>query len=275
MTNVTVDKSKYGPWALVAGASDGVGAAFADAIARNGINVVLLARRARVLEDVAAGIQRRTGADTRVLTADLSEPDATASIVAATADLDIGLVVYCAGADADFAHFLENSIDASERMLQRNCLIPMQLSHHFGRAMVKRGCGGIVILSSGAAFVGAPNMAVYGATKAFDMIFAESLWCELRDQGVDALGVVLGETDTPSLRRLRAERGLAGQDEPVPGATTPEEVVSAAFKSLGKVPTCMAGKQIRRGARLIYPIPRGVLVRLMARMSRRTMGADE
>jgi uncharacterized protein len=269
-----IDASKYGPWALIAGASDGVGAAFAETVADSGINVVLLARREAVLDEVAERIRRRSGVETRVLVADLSAPDATASIVAATDDLDIGLLIYCAGADADFAPFLENSIDAAERMLQRNCLIPMQLSHHFGRAMVAHGRGGIVLLSSGAGFVGAPNMAAYGATKAFDMIFAESLWGELRDHGVDALGVVLGETDTPSLRRLREQRGLAGPDEPVRGATAPEEVVSAAFKSLGKHPTCLAGKQMRRGARLINPIPRGALVRLMIRVTRRTMGAD-
>ena len=141
--------------------------------------------------------------------------------------------------------------------------------------MVARGTGGIVVVSSGAGLVGAPNLVAYGATKAFDMVFAESLWCELRDQGVDAVAVVLGTTDTPSLRRLREERGLAGPDEPVPGATAAEEVVGAAFKSLGKDPTCMAGKQIRWGARLIYPIPRGVLVRLMVRMTRRAMGSDD
>jgi uncharacterized protein len=128
--SVTVDNAKYGPWALIAGASDGVGAAFAEAIANNGINVVLLARREEVLNKVADGIRGRTGAEARVLVTDLSAPDATQSIVTATADLDIGLVVYCAGADADFAPFLENSIDAAERMLQRNCLIPMQLTHH-------------------------------------------------------------------------------------------------------------------------------------------------
>ena len=271
---MTVDRAKYGPWALIAGASDGVGAAFTEAAARSGINVVLVARRAELLHDVADGIRSRTGVETRVVVADLAAPDVTEAIVAATADLEIGLLIYCAGADADFTPFLGNTIEAAERMLQRNCLVPMQLAHHYGRAMVARGRGGIVLLSSGAAFVGAPNMAAYGATKAFDMIFAESLWCELRDQGVDALGVVLGETDTPSLRRLRAERGLAGPDEPVPGATAVGEVVDAAFASLGKNPTCLAGRQIRRGARLISPIPRGVLVRMMIKVSRRTMGAD-
>jgi short-subunit dehydrogenase len=270
---MTLTTAKYGPWALVAGASDGVGAAFAEAIARNGINVVLLARRQNVLDEVAESISRRTGAETRTLATDLVAPDAAQSIIAATADLDIGLLVYCAGADADIMPFLENTITAAEGMLQRNCLVPMQLTHHYGRAMVERGRGGIMILSSGAAFVGAPNMVSYCATKAFDMIFAEALWCELKENGVDALGVVLGETDTPLLRRTREARGLAGPDEPVPGAASVEEVVAAAFKSLGKSPTCMAGKQIRRGARLIYPIPRGVMVRLMARMSRRAIGA--
>lgn len=270
---VTLTSGQYGPWAMVAGASDGVGAAFAEAIARGGINVVLLARRQHILDDVAAGVSRRTGAETRALAIDLAAPDAVESITTATADIDIGLLVYCAGADADIMPFLENTITAAERMVQRNCVVPMQLTHHYGRAMVERGRGGIMILSSGAAFFGAPNMASYGATKAFDMIFAEALWCELKDKGVDALGVVLGETDTPALRRARAERGLAGPDEPVANAASPEEVVTAAVAHLGKGPTCMAGKQVRRGARVVYPIPRGVMVRLMAWASRRAIGA--
>lgn len=264
-------RAKYGPWALVAGASDGVGAAFAEYVARQGVNVVLLARRHDVLQQVAEEIKTRTGADTRALAIDLSTTDAVASIVSATADLEIGLVVYCAGADSDFKPFLENSVEAAEAMLQRNCLVPTQLVHHYGHAMVANRRGGIMLLSSGAAFAGAPNMVMYGATKAFDMIFTEALWCELRDVGVDVLGVILGETDTPALRRLRHDRGIAGPDEPVKSAASVDEVVTAAFSSLGKGPTCMAGKQIRRGARLIYPIPRGALVRMMAWASSRTM----
>lgn len=271
MTDMFADK--YGPWALVAGASDGVGAAFAEAIARRGVNVVLLARRQHVLDEVADGISRRAGVETRTLVIDLAAADAVASIRAATAGLDIGMVVYCAGADADIMPFLDNTLAAAEHMVQRNCVVPLQLVHHYGQAMVQRGRGGIVILSSGAAFAGMPNMASYCATKAFDMVFSEALWCELKDKGVDALGVVLGETDTPSLRRVREARGLAGPDEPVPGSASPEEVVAAALSHLGKGPTCMAGKQVRRGARLISPIPRGVLVRLLAWQSRRTVGA--
>lgn len=266
--------TKYGPWALVAGASDGVGAAFAEAVARSGINVVLLARRQAVLDQVAAEIESRTSAQTRTLAVDLAAPNAVEAIITATADLEIGMLVYCAGADADIMPFLDNTITAAELMVQRNCVVPIQLTHHYGQSMVQRGRGGIMILSSGAAFAGMPNMASYCATKAFDMIFSESLWCELKDKGVDALGVVLGETDTPSLRRAREARGLAGPDEPVPGSASPDEVVTAALAHLGRGPTCMAGKQVRRGARLIFPIPRGLLVRLMAWQSRHAIGAD-
>lgn len=264
-------REKYGPWAIIAGASEGVGAAFGETVACHGVNVVLLARRHDVLQQVADGIQSRTGSQARALTIDLSTADAVDSIITATADLDIGLLVYCAGADADYKPFLDNSIAAAEAMLQRNCRVPMQLAHHYGQAMVGRRRGGIMLLSSGAAFAGAPNMVAYGATKAFDMIFTEALWCELRDVGVNVLGVVLGETDTPALRRIREERGVAGPDEPVKGAASVDEVVTAAFAALGKGPTCMAGKQIRRGARLIYPIPRGALVRAMAWVSSRRL----
>lgn len=269
----TIDAARYGPWAVVAGASDGVGAAFAEAIAAGGVNVVLLARRGPLLDELAGRIGGRTGVATRTLAVDLSAPGAAASVIEATADLDVGLLVYCAGGDIDYAPFLDNSPAAAEAMLARNCLTPMRLSHHYGTAMAARGRGGIVILSSGAGFVGAPNMAVYGATKAFDMVFAESLWCELKDRGVDALAVVMGETDTPSLRRIRHRRGLAGPDEPALRAASSEEVVASALSHLGSGPTVMAGRQIRRGARVISPIPRGALVRLMARASRRAMGA--
>ena len=265
---------KYGPWALVAGASEGVGAAFAAELAARGLNVVLLARRQHALDEVADAVESRSNAQTRTLVVDLSEGSAAEKIAAATADLDIGLLVYCAGSDTEIVPFLDNKLSSAEAMLQRNCLAPMQLTHHFGQSMVERGRGGIMLLSSGAAFVGAPSMAVYGATKAFDMIFMEGLWSELRDHGVDALGVVLGTTDTPALRRVRQSRGLAGPDEPVRGATSPQEVVTAALEDLGKTPTCMAGRQIRWGSRILSPIPRQLQVRLMAFMSRREMGGS-
>ena len=168
--------SKYGPWALVAGASDGVGAAFAKGLAERGVNVVLLARRQAVLDQVAAEITSGTAAQTRTLAVDLAHPDAAATIAGATADLEIGFLVYCAGADPNFRPFLTNPVEAAKAMVQRNCMVPMQLCHHFASAMVERGRGGIVIFGSGAGFAGGPNMVAYAASKAFDMVFADDMW---------------------------------------------------------------------------------------------------
>src|SRR5262249_50256184 len=132
----------------------------------------------------------------------LTHTDAIDTIVTATHDIDVGLLAYCAGADPNYETFLAQPVDDAVAMVQRNCVAPLQLCHHFGAAMAARGRGGIVLVGSGAGLVGGPNVATYAATKAFDMVLAESLWAELHDRGVDVLGLVLGVTDTPALRRL-------------------------------------------------------------------------
>ena len=168
-------------------------------------------------------------------------------IADATADLDVGFLVYCAGADPNFQPFLANPVSTAEAMIQRNCTVPLQLCHHFAPAMVERGSGGIVVFGSGAGFVGAPNMVAYGATKAFDMVFAEALWSELHDKGVDVLGLILGKTDTPALRRLEAERGSTlAADQPLPDAATVDDVLAEAFENLGKTPTWICGRERAR-----------------------------
>ncbi|HZU48746.1 MAG TPA: SDR family NAD(P)-dependent oxidoreductase [Mycobacterium sp.] len=267
--------AKYGPWALVAGASEGVGAAFAEGLAERGLNVVLVARRQAVLEHVAARIIERTGVETRTLTIDLAQRDAASSIAHATKDLDIGFLVYCAGADPNFQPFLANPIETAEAMVQRNCMVPMQLCHHFGSAMVQRGRGGIVIFGSGAGLVGGPNMVVYGPTKAFDMVFAEALWSEWHDKGVDVLGLILGKTDTPALRRLEHSRGqLNSEDQPPPDAATVDEVVSEAFDNLTNGPTWIVGENMRAAAQMLGSMTRNQAVQLFAEASAAAMGGN-
>jgi uncharacterized protein len=267
--------ARYGPWALVAGASDGVGAAFASGLAERGVNVVLLARRQTVLDGVAAEIESHTSSQTRTLSIDLAQPGAASAIAAATSDLDVGFLVYCAGADPDFRPFLANSIEAAEAMVQRNCVVPMQLCHHFARPMVERGRGGIVIFGSGAGLVGGPNMVAYGASKAFDMVFAEALWSELRDTGVDVLGLILGKTDTPALRRLEHARGQIPSPADVPpGAAAVGDVIAEAFENLGNGPTWMVGDDMRAAAQFLASLPRKQAVELLARAAAAAMGSD-
>jgi short-subunit dehydrogenase len=265
--------TKYGPWALVAGASDGLGAAFAEGIAERGVNVVLVARRQGVLDDVAAGIEDRTDAQTRTLAVDLAENDATSAIAAATNDLDIGFLVYCAGADPNFEPFLSNPIETAEAMVHRNCVVPMQLCHHFAPAMVQRRSGGIVLFGSGAGLAGGPNMVAYGATKAFGMVFAEALWSELHDKGIDVVGLILGKTDTPALRRLEHARGVLGSEDEAPSdASGVDEIIREAFENLGNGPTVMAGDMMRAAAPMLASLTRNEAVNLITQASAAVMG---
>ncbi len=265
--------AKYGPWALVAGASDGVGAAFAAGLAERGLNVALIARRQTVLDQVAADIEARTSAQTRTLAMDLTDPGAASAVFAATSDLHVGFLVYCAGADPDFKPFLANSVQAAEAMVQRNCVVPMQLCHHFARPMVERGSGGIVIFGSGAGLAGGPNMVAYGASKAFDMVFAEALWAELHDKGVDVLGLILGKTDTPALRRLEHGRGqISSPDEVPPGAAAVQDVIAEAFENLTNGPTWMVGDDMRAAAQMLSSLPRNQAVALLAQAVTAVMG---
>jgi short-subunit dehydrogenase len=265
--------TKYGPWALVAGASDGLGAAFAAGLADRGVNVVLLARRQEVLDRVAAEINSRTSVETRTVAIDLADQDAASAIAAATSDLQIGFLVYCAGADPNFKPFLANPIEAAEAMVQRNCMVPMQLCHHFAPPMVERGSGGIVIFGSGAGLAGGPNMVAYGASKAFDMVFAEALWAELRNKGVDVLGLILGKTDTPALRQLEHSRGQISSLDDVPaGAAAVDDVIAEAFENLTNGPTWIVGEDMRAAVPMMAALTRKQIVELMTQASAAAMG---
>jgi uncharacterized protein len=266
---------RYGPWAFVAGASEGLGAKFAMAVAERGVNVVLLARRRLALDEVASAISAETGVDVRSVALDLTDDDAMARIATVTADIDVGLLMYCAGADPTYRPFLAEPVESALAMVQRNCVMPIRLCHHFGAPMAARGSGGIVLVSSGAGLVGAPNMVAYGATKAFDMVMAEALWAELHDRGVDVLGLVLGLTDTPALRRLMVQRGqLADTAQPVPGAASAEAVAADAVANLANGPTWLAGDDVRLGFEHLGAMPRNDAVRLMIEVAGQAMGTD-
>ncbi len=201
---------RYGPWAVVAGASDGIGASVARHLGDRGVNVVLVARRRAHLEDVAATIP----SETRIIVLDLSAPQAGAELAEATADLPVGLLVYNAGADPNASQFLEKPVDVWSDMVARNCTTVVGTTHHFATFMRQRGRGGIVLVTSGAAWAGGSHLAVYAASKAFDLVLAESLWAELSPAGVDVLAMVLGPTDTPAFRKVLNGRQLDGLADP-------------------------------------------------------------
>jgi short-subunit dehydrogenase len=268
---------RYGPWAIVAGASDGVGECFARAVAERGVNVVLLARRQQLLDEIAASIRADSGVEARAVAIDLATDDAMEQVRAATEDLDVGLVMYCAGADPNYTYFLDQSAETAKAMIHRNCVVPMEMCHHFVRPMRTRGKGGVIIVGSGGGLIGAPYMVTYGATKAFDMVFAESLWAEVHGDGVDVLGLILALTDTPATRRLLVRRGkLASMEDttPLEGAVSAQDTAAEALEQLRNGPTWFVGDMLRDGAQQLGLVPRSDAVKLMIEMGDATMGAD-
>jgi short-subunit dehydrogenase len=264
---------RYGPWALVLGASDGIGAGFARAVASRGVGVVLVARREAALDDVAASI---SDAPTRVVAVDLTAAHAVEVITAATADLEVGTLFYCAGADPHYARFLSQPVEHAVAMVQRNCVVPIRLCHHYAGPMQQRGSGAIVLVTSAAGLVGSSNMVAYSATKAFDTVMAEALWAELHPKGVDVLGLVLGLTDTPALRQLLLQRGrISDPDAPIPGAASAEDVVACALAHLAHGPTCFAGEDARLGDEVFRGMSRNDAVRLMMQAGGGLMGSDD
>ncbi len=220
--------SRYGPWAVVAGASEGMGAEFARQLSARGLKVVLIARREQVLTELA----RTLPGETRCLALDLAQPDAAAQIAAATAELDVGLLVYNA-ALSPIGPFAEQSLEENLRALDVNVRTPTALAHHFVPRLIKRGRGGLVLLSSLTAFQGSPFVATYGATKSYNLALAEGLWAELRGTGVDVLSVCAGATATPNL--------LKAITKPPPGMQQPAEVVREALDGLARGPVLIPG----------------------------------
>ncbi|NGY03369.1 SDR family NAD(P)-dependent oxidoreductase [Solimonas terrae] len=198
---------RYGPWAVIAGASEGTGRAFALQIASLGVGCILLARRQAPLAALADEIRAESGVDCVTACVDLAAPDAFAQIKAAVGAREVGLFVSNAGADPHGSRFLDRDVGDWLALAQRNTLITLQCCHHFAAPMTARGRGGLLLVNSGACYGGSSFMATYAASKAFTLCFGEGLWAELQPQGVDVLNLILGRTDTPAFRQLLADKG--------------------------------------------------------------------
>lgn len=192
---------QYGPWAVIAGGSEGVGEQFALQLAGAGINLVLIARKPEPLR-ATAGRCRDLGVEVRELALDLAGTDSTARVIEATSDLEVGLLIYNAGANTHSAEFLDGDLAAFGRVIDLNVTTPLGLIHHFGGQLRARGRGGLLLVGSLTGYLGSARQSVYGGVKAFTRIFAEGLWLELREHNVHVLELVLGVTNTPAMRRV-------------------------------------------------------------------------
>jgi short-subunit dehydrogenase len=195
-----VTKERHGPWALIVGGSEGIGEALADKLGALGIHLVLVSRKAEPLAATAQKVRDAHGVEVRTLSLDVSNADTLERIRELTDDVEIGLLIHNVGGGGG-GPFMKRDVDEALRNVMVNCVNLVKLVHHFGRPMAARGAGGIIMFGSMAGNIGAPNIATYGASKAFVQNLAEALWCELEAKGVDVLDLVIGSADTPARRR--------------------------------------------------------------------------
>lgn len=230
---------RYGPWAIVTGASAGIGAEFALRIAERGVNVVLVARRRDRLEELASTIQDMYRVEARVAPADLTSRDIMEVLRPVIADIEIGLLVNCAGFGSS-GPFLDMDLSVQESMISLNCRAPLLLTHEITQGMRERGKGGVILVSSINGFCASRGMANYNATKAYDLIFAEGLAGELRPHGIDVQALCPGGTLTEFQRVAGLDVRNLGPLARVIFAS-PSSVVAKSLRALGRRVTVIPG----------------------------------
>lgn len=222
--------SRFGKWALVTGASSGIGEAFARRLASRGVNLVLVARREDRLKTLADELRANHSIEVRVVVSDLTQESFLDVVVSQTSDLEIGLLVNNAGV-LQAGRFLDHDMETELKQLSLNTRAMVILSHYFGQKMRERKRGGIVCLASTVAFAGVPSMCGYAATKAHALTFAEGLASELRKEGIAVMAVCPGPTST--------EIWPKGATPTLP--MKPEAVAEIALRKLGKRTTVVTG----------------------------------
>ena len=251
----------YGPWAVVAGGSEGIGAAYARELAARGCHLVLIGLGAPPLEAVADELRTAHGVQVRTLDLDLARADLLDVVRPAIDGLDVGLLVYNA-AYSPIGEFVDVPPADLLTAVDVNVRGPLLLTREIAPALVARGRGGIVLMSSLASAQGSAMVATYGATKAFNRVLGEGLWEELGRRGVDVVAVTPGTTDTPGLRASRPRGG--------PAPMSADEVARAALDRLGRGPVAVPGWQNRlSGVLTSRVLPRRTAIRLVSSVTRR------
>lgn len=249
-------RARYGGWAVVTGASDGIGREIACRLAEAGLPLVLIARRGAALEALSQELAARHGVQVHALPADLSTPQGIEAVRAGTKPLDVGLLVAAAGFGTS-GPFLDADLAVEQEMLAVNCGAVLALRHAIGRRLARRGRGGIVLLGSIVGFQGVPRAAHYAATKAYVQSLGEALHVELAPAGVDVLSSAPGPVRSGFGARADMRMGLALQ---------PRDVAQATLEALGRRTTARPGWLSMLLYAALALLPRALRVHVMARV---------
>jgi hypothetical protein len=249
-------RSQYGPWAMVTGASDGIGREFARELAQGGLNLILVARRRPLLQQLADELTRQHRIETQVIAADLTHDADVERVIVATKDTDVGLLVASAGFGTSGA-FIGSNLEQELNMLTVNCRAVLMMTHHYGQAFARRQRGGIILLGSLVGFQGVPNAAHYAATKAYIQSLAEGLHVELSPLNVDVLAVAPGPIDSGFAARANMQMQLSAK---------PDTVAAEALAALGRSTTVRPGRISKMLELALTLLPRSRRVHMMGRI---------
>ncbi|MBW6500582.1 MAG: SDR family NAD(P)-dependent oxidoreductase [Bacteroidales bacterium] len=264
-------KEKYGGKALVAGASEGIGAAFAEYLASEGMDLILIARREGPLNRSGDDLEKRYGVNVKCIPCDLAEEDTQQALEKELAGMEIGIMVYNA-AVSYIGPFMQDTPDNQTRAVQVNIAAPLRLVRHFGEKMLERRRGAIILMTSMAGLQGSGFLSLYAAGKAFSRVLAESLWYEWKSQGVDVIGCCAGATSTPGYTNSRpAKKNLFA-----PAVLRPDQLAAECFKRLGKQPSFITGRANRIASCFMHRIiPLKTAVNIMGDNIRKMYGIDD
>lgn len=249
-------RHKYGPWAIVTGASSGIGRELADQLASAGIHLLITARSGEILRQQAADYSARYHIKSRVVVADAAAPGAEALIINAADGLPVGLLVLAAGFGTS-GPLLNSRLETELNMLEVNCAAVLRLLHHYSCVFVQQKRGGIVLMSSIVAFQGVPNAAHYSATKAWVQTLAEGLAPELKSLGVDLLAAAPGPVDSGFARRAGMIMSMSLQ---------PAAVAAPILRALGRRTTVFPGRLSKLLVFALRTVPRWGKVRIMGKV---------
>lgn len=227
-------KQAYGQWALVTGASSGIGKAISQQLAKQGVNLVVVARNKNNLQSLQTELET-TGISVLSISADLSLPGSSVELDKKTAHLDIGLLVANAGIE-NTGEFMNNSFKDEQKLLALNINSPMELSHIFAKRFTQKGKGGILLLSSLFGYQGVPQVANYSASKAYILSLGEALNVELKPFGVDVTVLSPGLTQTTMTQNMVVDFNKMPITQ-----HQPEVVARVGLNALGKKATVIPG----------------------------------
>jgi uncharacterized protein len=257
---------KYGPWALVAGGSEGLGAAFADGIAALGLNLFLVARRPGPLDQTASRIRDRYGVEVRTVEVDLGSAQGLDKVTRIARSVEVGLLV-CNAASSHEGPYFKAALAKYRHVIDVNCYGVLALIDACAPPMIERGRGGIIVMSSMAAFQGSPYVTVYGATKAFLLSLAEGLAVELKPKGVSVLACCPAVVRTPNYFASRP-----ADAKPTPVDIEPDQVAQEALRALGYRSLLIPGAKVRMAHAAMRLMPRAAAVSMMAGSTRAMYG---